>query len=56
MGGGPYFGIIPAYAGLTGGVPPYSETTKDHPRLRGVNHEYSTASPYSLGSSPLTRG
>ena len=49
-------GIIPAYAGLTGGHRTGVCVHRDHPRLRGVNFVEPAIRMTADGSSPLTRG
>ena len=49
-------GIIPAYAGSTGGRYQFERAWKDHPRIRGEHSLFSARSPLSRGSSPHTRG
>jgi len=49
-------GIIPAYAGSTGGVPRDSVGAGDHPRIRGEHCTRMVRRPRWIGSSPHTRG
>ena len=52
----PVAGIIPAHAGKTRPWRPATRLTRDHPRSRGENVIWKSASSTSQGSSPLTRG
>ena len=49
-------GIIPAYAGNTGGPPQTMRCLRDHPRLRGEHSNGISCNALLLGSSPPTRG
>ena len=49
-------GIIPAYAGSTGWIPPGRRRCKDHPRIRGEHHRERQVVAGVGGSSPHTRG
>ena len=49
-------GIIPAYAGSTGGHSSCCLVDRDHPRIRGEHSTSSRKSKMGLGSSPHTRG
>ena len=49
-------GIIPAHAGKTSGPTPRTHSAWDHPRSRGENNVNTSASTFTEGSSPLTRG
>ena len=50
------WGIIPAYAGSTPTWPSSSETTPDHPRIRGEHLPRNRRKRPLRGSSPHTRG
>ena len=50
------FRIIPARAGFTGAHASHTDTTKDHPRSRGVYAVGLYVPGYCAGSSPLARG
>ena len=49
-------GIIPARAGFTSSAASPVNSTRDHPRSRGVYRSQPTTGPQPLGSSPLARG
>ena len=49
-------GIIPAYAGSTGGVSLRVAFLSDHPRIRGEHRNASSRASQAAGSSPHTRG
>ena len=49
-------GIIPAYAGSTGGTAAPAEAPADHPRIRGEHYVNSAYPALAAGSSPHTRG
>ena len=49
-------GIIPAYAGSTGGVSPHLRRQGDHPRIRGEHSGAIVHCVAGAGSSPHTRG
>ena len=49
-------GIIPAYAGSTGGESDAEEAGEDHPRIRGEHTGWPSTSCRWKGSSPHTRG
>ncbi len=49
-------GLIPAYAGRTGGNIPFSGQSEAHPRLRGADYVQGPIDDWRFGSSPLTRG
>ena len=49
-------GIIPARAGFTAWTAPWSSTSTDHPRSRGVYGPHSGSPSRTAGSSPLARG
>ena len=48
--------IIPARAGFTGAHASHTDTTKDHPRSRGVYYIPLQSTWRGVGSSPLARG
>ena len=48
-------GIIPAYAGQISEAPVRRIWRRDHPRIRGTNHNLLTLSMISSGSPPHTR-
>ena len=52
----PSRGLIPAHAGKTGHRQARRHPKTAHPRSRGENRRQRSAQPYSVGSSPLTRG
>ena len=49
-------GIIPAYAGSTGGLGSGQRGTADHPRIRGEHCQAILPVSFLAGSSPHTRG
>ena len=49
-------GNIPAYAGITRGLPPTSRPRREHPRIRGDHLFLLTSTISYLGTSPHTRG
>ena len=50
------FGIIPAYAGSTGGSGVPACNFRDHPRIRGEHTLLANGAAFAAGSSPHTRG
>ena len=56
VGGPPWPGIIPAYAGSTGRARRDSRGEQDHPRIRGEHTSPRQTDAKKLGSSPHTRG
>ena len=48
-------GIIPAYAGQISSLPLLSHSVRDHPRIRGTNHDKAILDCLKGGSSPHTR-
>ena len=50
------FRLIPAHAGKTGSQACRRRSSTAHPRSRGENVTALDGSPFTLGSSPLTRG
>ena len=56
LGAGGARGIIPARAGFTAWTAPWSSTSTDHPRSRGVYGPAPATASSPAGSSPLARG
>ena len=52
----PFGGLIPAHAGKTHCLGPFSVGHRAHPRSRGENFSRPKVTPLLPGSSPLTRG
>ena len=50
------FGIIPAWAGSTGGVRGFAVEDEDHPRMGGEHTTTASSEDWPLGSSPHGRG